>query len=129
MSDVATVRAALRAQYDRLEKASRDGDIAAATRAVYAPDVITAGQDSPTVKASEALIQVLEGLIGGGARLKITPMFDGPRLDGDLAYDFVLNEVDLPGGTEQLVGKSLMVWKRRADGWQCVADMFAMGNY
>lgn len=119
----------LRAKYDLIEKASVTGDIRGMVKEVYSSQFVTAGQDSATVQNVDQLVEVLEQLIGGGARLKMTAMFGGGEMSGDLAYGFTLNEVTPLGGGELMCGKSLMVWRREGDDWRCVADMFAMGVY
>ena len=123
-------RAQIMARLRLLEQAAPSGDIKAAVGAVYAANVVAAGQGAPTTFDAVGLGEVWAGLMGQGARLSISLLEGGLWVRGDSAYTFIENRVEPLDGSEPFVGKSLLVWTcDSAHGWVCTADMCAMGAY
>lgn len=96
---------------------------------MYSKDVILVGEGyKGPVRGERELMPVLEGLVKEIRRCTIKPdKSDAGR--GDIAYSYATwTCTPEKAGEADFSVRALYVWKRGAEGWKVVAEMYGMGE-
>lgn len=111
-------------------EATLNGDDPAAAADHFTADARLLPPDRPMAEGSEAIVAFWTALIEGPGQIDLN-MIDVDVI-GDTAIETGTYDLTLPvedGGETVLTGKTLVVWKRGADGtWRMAQDMWNNGT-
>lgn len=110
------------ALYRVFEKAVVANDIGALLSSFYDPQVALAGTGLP-LSQGPIVSEILGGLCAAAVTVKVEQLQTVNVEEGKVLVDFALVHVTTQDGSS-LTDRSTCVFKKTAEGWRCVADVF-----